>query len=280
MSPSTRLRRRVEEIVDGFVEHDLLTSASAIAFRLLFAIVPLLLFALSLASYLELGDLWRAAVAPQIAPFVTPATLAFLNEAVEGVLATRQALWLTVGAAIALWEISGAVRAVMGALNRIYRAERVRSFWRRMLTSVVLAVGVGACLLAGALVLQFGALGPVGLSAGPFVEAVDYTLRLVLAAGLLLLGVGLLVGYAPTDPQRLRWVSFGSALTVTVWLVVSFAFGWYLTSLAPYTTVFGGLASVIVLMTYLYVSAIAFVLGAQLDAIVREEVGEADSPDA
>lgn len=267
--------RRIAEVVNCFNEHDLLTSASAIAFRLLFAMVPLMLFALALASYLDLGDLWRAGVAPEVAPFVSRAAFGFLNQTVEEVLAKRQALWLTSGALLALWEVSGAVRAVMGALNRVYRAERERSFSRRMLISLAIALSVGSCVLTGVLVLQFGFLGVLGLQGGGPTETLDYALRLLVCAALLLLSVGLLVRYAPTNRQPIGWVSFGSVLTVVVWLVVSLAFAWYLTSVAPYTTAFGGLASVIVLMSFLYVSAIAFLLGVQLDAIVREEVSGA-----
>lgn len=191
-------RKQIGEVVNCFAEHDLLTSASAIAFRLLFAIVPLMLFALALASYLALGDLWRTGVAPQVAPFITPAA--------------------------------------------------------------------------------FGFLGILGLPPGGVLETLNYGIRLLLCVGLLLLSVGLLVRYAPTNRQPIRWVSFGSLLTVGVWLLVSFAFAWYLTSVAPYTTAFGGLASVIVFMSFLYVSAIAFLLGVQLDAIVREEVRGTESP--
>src|SRR2546422_42751 len=84
------------------------------------------------------------------------------------VLASRQIFWVTVGLVLAVWQISGAVRAVMGALNRIYRVEARRPWRRRMAVSTALAVAVGTFLLAAVAIVSGGPLlyGGVGQPAG------------------------------------------------------------------------------------------------------------------
>ena len=78
---------------------------------------------------------------------------AVIENAVNHVFASRQVLWATVGGGLALWQVSGAVRAVMGALARIYGASGERSFLRRYAISFVLSIEIGACFTLTALCL-------------------------------------------------------------------------------------------------------------------------------
>ena len=272
------LRRRAGALIDGFVEHDLLTSASAVAFRILFALVPFVLFALALLSFLQFGDLWRLELGPRVAPFFSPAGFGVINETVEQILASRQAIWLSTGAVIAVWEVSSGVRAIMGAVKRVYCVEADRSFFKRMFVSVMLALGIGTCFILSALVLRLGILTVFG-ELGVVLGVLDFLLRWAVGIALLMLAVGLLMRYGTVERQSLPWVSFGSGLTVALWILASLAFVWYLTSVAPYATIFGSLATFIALMTYLYISSVAFMAGVQIDALVRQEVDGTPSGD-
>jgi membrane protein len=89
--------------------------------------------------------------------------------------------------------------------------------------------------------------------------------------GFLSFAVGLLVHVAPATLQPLPWVSLGTTIVTVWWVIVSVGFYFYLTALASYGSVFGSLASVIVLVAYLYISTTAFVFGAQVDAIIRAQ---------
>lgn len=102
--------------------------------------------------------------------------------------------------------------------------------------------------------------------------ALEFLLRWLVAAGLLTLAVGLLVHYAPGVRRPLPWVSFGTGLVIAGWIGMSIGFGLYLTEIADYDSIFGHLATVIVLMAYLYAAAVVFVAGAQIDACVRSEM--------
>ena len=141
------LRWWVREVLDGFKDNDLLTYASAISFQILTAIVPFLLFVLALASVLHLTSVWHDHVAPQLRANFSPALFAAIKNAVVTVFAGRRLLWATLGGALALWQISGAVRAVMGVLARIYCSSRERSFVKRYSISFVLSIEVGGCFV-------------------------------------------------------------------------------------------------------------------------------------
>jgi membrane protein len=271
----TRLRRRTRELaralLDGFKRHDLLTYSSAISFQIITAIVPFALFVLAVAGLLHLDGVWHDHVEPEIRLHVSAAVFTVISSAVNNVFGGGQWLWATVGGALALWQVSGAVRAVMGALGRIYGAAAERPFLKRYTVSFALSIEVGACFI----------LAAVCLSLAPFVSVADpgvawslfaFVVRWALTVGLLLLAVGLLVRHAPATHQPLPWVSLGAAIVVGFWVIVSVLFYVYLTTVASYESAFGSLAALIVVTAYLYISTTAFLFGAQLDAIIRAQV--------
>jgi membrane protein len=274
LAGNSRLRRRAHELgralLDGFERHDLLTYSSAISFQIVTAIVPFALFVLAVAGLLHLDGVWHSHVEPEIQANVSPALFSVISSAVDSAFGGGQWLWATVGGALALWQVSGAVRAVMGALGRIYGSPAERSFLKRYSVSFALSIEVGACFI----------LAAVCLSLAPFVSVTDpgaawglfaFVVRWTLTVGLLLLAVGLLVRHAPAGDQPLPWVSLGAAIVVGFWVLVSLVFYFYLTAIASYESAFGSLASVIVVTAYLYISTTAFLFGAQLDAIIRAQ---------
>jgi membrane protein len=253
--------------VDGFVDNDLLTYASAISFQILSSIVPFLLFAFGMLGFLQLEDVWRDELAPDVEAAVSSPAFAVIDDAIGKALTSRNVFWVTAGFLIALWEVSGAVRAVMGVLNRVYGDPTRRSWKQRMLLSTWLALVVGGCWLAAIAVVV---LGPLLYSDGPAADVLLFAVRWALAGGLLLLAVAVLLHYAPERHQPLHWVTRGSLLIMGGWVVMSIGFGVYLREIADYNSIFGGLATVVVLIAYLYASAVVFLGGVQVDALARD----------
>jgi membrane protein len=139
-----------------------------------------------------------------------------------------------------------------------------------MITSLVLAIAVGFLVIAAAVVVWLGPLlyGNVGQPLG----ALLFLVRWSIAAALLGLAVGLTVRYAPDSDQPTEWVSAGTAIVVIAWSLASILFGLYIRYVADYGSVFGNLASIVVLFAYVHLSSIVFFAGAQVDAIVRRRV--------
>ena len=277
----TRPPELVRLLLDGFKQHDLLTYASAISFQILTAIIPFLLFVLAVAGLLHLDDVWRDHLEPQIRSNVSAQVFAVIENGVAGVFVARRALWATLGGALALWQVSGAVRAVMGALARIYGAPGERPFVRRYLVSFALSIEVGACFTAAALCILLAPFVSVG-HGFPW-TALGFVLRWALVVALLTLAVGLLVRHAPSTPQTVPWVTLGATIVIVCWIAVSLLFYVYLSRLASYQSVFGSLAAVVVAMAYLYTSTTVFLFGTQLDAIIRAHAtgtlsGESPAP--
>src|SRR5215212_11751109 len=133
----------LKELLEAFARNDLLTFASAIAFQVFFALIPLALFALALMAGLGLSDVWSQDWAPQIQDKVSPAAFTLIKDTVGKVLSGKQLFWLTFGAVITIWEISGATRAIMDVFDRIYDSERKRSLRERYAVSIALSIAAG-----------------------------------------------------------------------------------------------------------------------------------------
>ena len=266
-------RELVRAVASGSREHDFITYAGAIAFSLLFSVIPLALLAAGLLGFLQLGGVWHGSVAPVVQARVTPAEFLLIDQTVIQMLGQNHLLWLPLAGALAVWEISGAVWAVMGACNSAYGVEERRSFWRKIWVALLLAAVAGALILLAVVVAWAG--GPLlaeVLGGSPAAAAVGFVVRWGLVAALLLFLVGVLVRFAPATRRPVRWVSFSALVVVATWIGMSILFGLYMTSIADYESVFGNLATIFVALEYLYLSSLVFLAGILIDALTRQRV--------
>ncbi len=229
--------------------------------------IPFACFSLALAGTLGQASLWTDHLRPEVADGVSPAVRALLDDTVGTILGHKQLFWVTFGLVVTLWELSGAMRATMEALDGIYGSERKRSRAERYRVSVTLAAAVGGLVL---MALGWLLLGPL-LVGGP----AGFVARYGGAALLLTLAVGLTVRMAPSQHQPVRWVSAGSVLIVVGWLAVVGGYVLYATRVASYASVFGGLAAAFVLIVVVYLSAVVLLVGVLVDASARETAATA-----
>ena len=247
----------------------MLTYASAMAFQVLTAAIPLALLVLAVTGYIGVEEVWTKDLAPQFKAQVSKEVYAVADDVVRRTLGQEQVWWLTIGIAFTLWQVSGVARAAMGVLTKVYnRGDDDRSFVRRYLTSFGLGSAVTLLLILAFVVVRFGG-ELLGDDAGLGLDAIAFVLRWGLALALLFTAVWLLLRFAPAHPGPHHWVSFGSALCVIAWVGTSLGFGLYITQIADYGSIFGSLATVFIILTYLYASAVAFLIGAEVDAMVR-----------
>jgi membrane protein len=260
-----RLRELAGELVVAFREHHLWTYASAIAFRALVALVPLTLLGLGILSATHLESVWRESVAPSIQSHVTPPVFRAIDYSVDRIFSSSAAPLIAFAAALLLWDMTWAIQTTMEALNEIHDVDEPRRWWRRYLTAVALAAVVIACLVGAVLVV----------SVGPRPSGAMHVLfglgRWPISVALLSLAVGLIVRYGPAERPEPRWASAGSLLVVGSWIVASIAFRWWISSVANFKTAIGSLTVFLVLSAFVFVSSAIFLVGVQLDELLRKK---------
>jgi membrane protein len=253
--------------VDLFNKHNLLTYASAIAFQALVAFVAMLLLALGILGAIGRQDVWTKQIAPQIEPRVLFPVFAGMNATVEKISHSGSAGLIAFAAVLAIWEISGVVRACMGAFAQVYEDEETRPWYIRFPISVALSIVVTAAIVGSLLLATAARTAVHGSWSIPFT-----ILRWLLEIGLMIAAFGLLVRFAPVKARTTRWASGGATLVVVAWVVQFLIFAEYLRTFANYRTAAGSLLGIYFLTTFLYVAAIILLVGIELDEQLRKDV--------
>jgi membrane protein len=256
-----RLGRR---LATASTEHHLTTYASAIAFRSLVALVPLTLLGLALLSAFGLEGVWRDSIAPAIQGHATKPVYDAIDYSVQKIFSTGSAGLIAFAGALLLWDMSAAVFTIMEGLNEIHDVDEKRSWPRRLVVAVGLAVTIIVCVVGSVLVVILGPR-PEGVAHVIFGIA-----RWPVAVLLLGLALGLLVRYAPAEHPEARWASAGSVAVIATWILATVGFEWWVSSVANFKTATGSLTVFLVLTAYVFTSAAIFLLGVQLDELLRK----------
>ncbi|MCW2776051.1 MAG: ribonuclease [Nocardioides sp.] len=178
---------------------------------------------------------------------------------------------LIIGLAAALWSASGYVGAFGRGMNRIYEVGEGRPIWKlrpTMLLVTLITVALTA-VVALALVLTGPAAQAVGdaIGLGSTVVLVWNIAKWPVLLAIVVLIVALLYYATPNVQQpKFRWMSIGAFVAIIVWLVASAAFGLYVAMFASYNKTYGSLAGVIVFLLWLWITNLALLFGAELDA--------------
>ena len=259
------LKKLVRLWVDLFGEHKLLTYASAIALRMFIAAVACTLFALGILGASHQQQLWKQTIGPEIEPKVLPHVFDGIDQTVNRVFSSSTAGLLALAAALAIWEVSGIIRAGIGALDEIYETTDSRPFWIRFPLSWGLAILVLAAMLGAIAIVWAGHVS--GSWSIPIL-----ILRWPAAAVLVALAFEVIVRWAPAEHRRVRWASLGSALVVVGWIGETVIFGAYVRGVANFRTPVGSLEVFIFLATYFYIFAIVLLVAMELDELVRADM--------
>jgi membrane protein len=258
----TRARRRqgiVAQIAATFTEHNLLTYSAAIAFQGLVALVPLTLLWLGILGATGHKEIWTTQIAPAIEKRVTAPVFHGIDDTVRRILDHGTAGVIAVSILLSAWYLTAAMRAVIEALNRIHDVEDQRAWWHRLGIALLLGMTSGAGLFGAALLV-------VGGPRGALLGVVRWVGAIVVVG----LVVGLLLRFAPAQRPQTSWASLGAGLIVVSWVVASILFRLWVTYVANFKTAIGTLTTLLVLTSYLFVSAIVFLAGAQLDELLRK----------
>src|ERR1700722_18990636 len=182
------------------------------------------------------------------------------------------------GLVVALWSANAGAKAIMDGLNVAYGETEKRSFVRLNLVALAFTLGtIFALMLAlGAVVVAPIVLSRLGLSGVN--ETLVALARWPILLGLVVLGLTILYRYGPslTDPHW-TWLFPGNVIAAVSWLVLSGLFSWYIAHFGSYDATYGSLGAAIGMMTWMWISMIVVLLGAELNADIQRKANSASS---
>jgi membrane protein len=254
-------------------EDDILGNAAQVAFYFSFALFPLLLFLVSLLGLVigtkqEMQDelfVMLAQVMPGSAFELVKTTIAEVRDSASGGK-------LTLGIAITLYSASAGIDNMRSTLNEVYNLKETRSFFRAKLTSFLLTLGIGVLILGMLGIAVYGGhlFQSVGIDSVLLMNVIKYAMALAM----LLLAFALIYNFAPNhDAFQWKWISPGAVVGVILWILFSGAFQLYLSYFDSYAATYGSLGAMIILLLWLYLTAMVILIGAAINAIFDEESG-------
>lgn len=263
-----RLAREV--LMTAYVD-DVFARAAQLGFYFLLAVFPALLGVTAL-----IGMLPSQVVVPTVMPYaqkVLPSeSLILVERYVEQVIKGSGGGVFSLSLLGALWAASWGMMAIISTLNAVYGVRETRSLWKSGATAVFLTVGAAVfiisslvLILAGEQVSQWAAdlTGFVWL-----VTMVWPVLQWPVIILLLLVAVDIIYYWAPNIDHEWQWINPGSVLAVSLWIIFSLGFKWYVENLINYNAVYGSITGVIILMIWLYVSGLILLIGGELNFLL------------
>jgi membrane protein len=260
-------------------EHQMTDRAAALTYFAMMSLFPALLVGVSLLGLFGQRGLVEDASNYLLDHGADPATADVVRKALQKMIETSSGALgatLVLSIALALNGASGAFGAAGRALNVVYEVDEDRGLVRRKLTDlsaalvviVLFAVVIVAIFLGGQVAHDlFGKIG-LGDTAATIWSYARWPVALVSA----LLAYGVVYRTAPDiRPPPARWITVGAAAGVVLWLVLSAAFAIYIRNFSTYGAAYGAFGAAIVLLLWLYLSANAFLFGAQINAELKRQ---------
>ena len=195
-----------------------------------------------------------------------------LQDPIDQIVNARGAgLALVLGLVGAIWSASGYVGAFGRAMNRVYQVDEGRPIWK--LRPVVLLITVGLVVMAALVLVGLVVSGPVATAIGDAVGLGDLATTIwdiakwPVILGIVVVMVAVLYYATPNVRQpKFRWVSVGAAVAILIWVLASVGFGFYVSHFGSYNKTYGSLAGVIVFLLWLWITNLALLFGAEIDA--------------
>jgi membrane protein len=200
------------------------------------------------------------------------ATREVITSQVVALLKTAHTGFAISGAALALWGASRGASSLMGALNAMFNRHETRPWWKRQLIAIGVTLGV-----AGLVVVALGLL-VIGPPAGHWLADrfglggafdVAWVVGRWLGAGVLIMVVwAVIYKFLPDTGAPFRIFTPGAVVGVVLWLGISYGFGFYLGKFNNYATTYGALGGAIIFLTWLWLSSMALLFGAEINDVI------------
>jgi membrane protein len=257
-------------------EDHVMAFAGNLTYKALFAIFPFFTFLLSLLGLFNATELVNTMI-QNLSGVLPESATGFIEGQLLSITRSQAESAFTIGAIIsillALWGVSGAFRSVMEAMNVMYEVEEDRPAWKKYGISIFISLAVIVLMLTALGIVVFGRTFGGGLAEAVGLGSVFQTVWTIvqwpIVACIVLFTFAVVYYFAPAAKQKFRWISPGAVLAFVFWLVFSLLFSFYAGNFGSYNETYGSLAGVIILMLYIYYSAVIMLIGAEMNQVIE-----------
>lgn len=271
-----KIKRFFIRLYEKSFDEDIFSSAAQVGFYFMFALFPLLLFLVSLMGLvLESARDMQQELFLYLRQIMPGSALELVQKTLEEVVNGSSGGKLTLGFVIALWSASAGIDSIRIALNAVYKLKETRPWWKRKLASLLLTLGIALLIFIALGIIFYGSqfLSFLLIWAhlpipSPLVLKI---LSFIVVAIVLVITFALLYSFCPNHvPFSWNWITPGAIVAIVLWVLFSLGFRLYLHYFNSYAKTYGSLGAIIILMLWLYLTALVILVGGAINAILNE----------
>jgi membrane protein len=240
--------------------------AAGVAFYALLSLFPAIIAGVSIYGLVADPTTVQDQIT-KLTKLLSPETAALVGEQLKQVTSgAGGALGVAtiIGILTALWSASSGMKALITGVNLAYDETETRKFVK--LRGLALLLTLGAMVLVGVALATIVGYPPIADTLPVVLRWLVAIARFVVLGGLLVVGLAVLYRYAPDrDQPKWSWVSWGSGIATLLWVLATIGFAVYANAFGNYNKTYGALAGVIILMFWLFLSALVVLVGAELN---------------
>ena len=271
-----KIKRFFVRLYEKSFDEDIFSSAAQVAFYFLFALFPLLLFLVNIFGIvLGKNNEMRQELFGYLGQIIPASAFDLVSKTLEEVVQNSSGGKLTFGLLATLYSASAGIDSVRIALNAVYKLKEERPWWKRKLMSLALTVALGVLIFTALGIIFYGSqflnliLGKFGI---PVISPpLLYFLAFVVVLIVLVIVFDLLYYFVPNHKDLAwKWITPGAVVAIVLWLLFSRSFSLYLQYFNTYAKTYGSLGAIIILLLWLYLTALVILIGGVTNAILDE----------
>ena len=265
-----------KSIIDGIVyfivkvrDDDIFALGAQLAYYLMLSFFPFLIFLMTVVGFSRLNS---ADILEGLKAFLPNNVFTLIDAIVVELVDTQYAGLLGASIALTVWSASSGFRAVIKGMNKAYNINDTRSFIKRAFIAIIFTMALVLMIMLTLTMLVFGELiGKYILSILPYVDIFSKIWnisRYIIVIFMMVMIFACIYRYAPAKKIPWKEVYPGAVISTLGWIVASLAFSYYINNIANYSRIYGSVGAIFVLMTWLYITSLMLIVGAEFNSAV------------
>lgn len=249
---------------------DIFALGAQLAYYLMLSFFPFLIFLMTIIGFSKLNS---AEILDGLRAILPTNVFILIDTIVVDIVETQSAGLLGASIILTIWSASSGFRAVIKGLNKAYDINEKRSFIKRAIVGMIFTLALVTIIIATLAMLVFGELiGGYIVKIVPFEEAVRIIWnisRYLIVVAMMVLVFATIYRYTPARKIDWKEVYPGAIVSTLGWIITSLGFSFYINNVANYSKFYGSIGAVFVLMTWLYLTSIILILGAEINSVLN-----------
>jgi membrane protein len=260
---------------------DILGRAAELSYYFFLSLFPLMICIIAfLGIFSSSGQHIHQELLVYIGKVLPGSASELLNKTLTEVSRSHSGSRVSLGLLFSLWSASAGMSAMMNALNAAYEVQERRGFVRKNAIAIGLTIATGIVMVAAVAIVVAGGATTRAFTEGLILVAVR-VVEWPVAIALVLLGFAIIYFFAPdVDNQKWHWVTPGAVFGLVLWLLASVALKIYLHFFDRFSSTYGSLGAVIILLLWFYLTGISVLMGAEINTVIEDAAAKEGVPDA